>query len=287
MKLGLSSYSLYGAMQAGRMTILDSIRYVAEQGGEHIEIVPLGFDLIAEPELADQIREEAARAGIAVSNYAIGANFLKDDDQAYRQEIERVKQHVDVANRLGVKLMRHDVASRPIPEATLNHYIDDLPLLVEACREVADYAAQYGITTSIENHGFYVQGSDRVLTLVERVNRDNFRTTLDIGNFLCVDEDPAVAVRKSIAYASMVHVKDFYYRPSGMELGDGWFRSAGGNYLRGSIVGHGDLDMQEILKTIKQSGYSGFVSVEFEGKEDCEWASKVGMDNVRNIWNAN
>lgn len=287
MKLGLSSYSLYGAMQAGRMTILDSIRYVAEQGGEHIEIVPLGFDLIAEPELADQIREEAARAGIAVSNYAIGANFLKEDEQGYRQEIERVKQHVDVANRLGVKLMRHDVASRPIPEATLNHYIDDLPMLVEACQEVADYAAQYGITTSVENHGYYVQGSDRVLTLVERVNRDNFRTTLDIGNFLCVDEDPTVAVRKSIAYASMVHVKDFYYRPSKVKTGDGWFRTAGGNHLRGSVVGHGDLDMHEILKTIKQSGYSGFVSIEFEGKEDCEWASKVGMDNVRKIWDAN
>lgn len=287
MKLGLSSYSLYGAMQAGRMTILDSIRYVAEQGGEHIEIVPLGFDLIAEPELADQIREEAARAGIALSNYAIGANFLKEDEQGYRQEIERVKQHVDVANRLGVKLMRHDVASRPIPEATLNHYIDDLPMLVEACQEVADYAAQYGITTSVENHGYYVQGSDRVLTLVERVNRDNFRTTLDIGNFLCVDEDPTVAVRKSIAYASMVHVKDFYYRPSKVETGDGWFRTAGGNHLRGSVVGHGDLDMHEILRTIKQSGYSGFVSIEFEGKEDCEWASKVGMDNVRKIWDAN
>ncbi|NAP01471.1 sugar phosphate isomerase/epimerase, partial [Halomonas sp. MG34] len=46
MKLGISSYSLYSAMKAGEMSILDVMEWGAEQGGEHIEIVPnLGFTL--------------------------------------------------------------------------------------------------------------------------------------------------------------------------------------------------------------------------------------------------
>jgi inosose dehydratase len=41
------------------------------------------------------------------------------------------------------------------------------------------------------------------------------------------------------------------------------------NYLRGAIFGHGDIDVRMILKTIKQSGYEGYISLEFEGLEDC------------------
>jgi inosose dehydratase len=284
MKLGLSSYSLYNAIKDGSMTILDCVRWVADNGGEHIEIVPLGFDLTDGSGLPEAIREEAQRVGIDISNYAIGANFADKSGDELRREIERVKSHVDIASRLGVKLMRHDVASRPIPEATLSRFIDDLPRLVEACREIADYAAPYGITTSIENHGYFVQGSDRTLTLVGRVSRDNFRTTLDIGNFLCLDEDPVVAVSKSVPYMSMLHLKDFYCRPASENPGDGWFQTAGGQYLRGAVVGHGDLKMRDILRIVKASGYDGYISIEFEGMEECRWASKTGMANALRIW---
>jgi len=284
MKLGLSSYSLYKAMKDGGMTILDSVRWVAENGGQHIEIVPLGFDLTDGSGLPEAIREEARRVGIDVSNYAIGANFIDKNGEELRQEIERVKSHVDIANRLGVKLMRHDVASRPAAEATLSKYIEDLPVLVEACREIADYAAGYGITTSVENHGFHVQGSDRTLTLVQQVARDNFKTTLDVGNFICLDEDPVVSVAKSVPYMSMLHVKDFYIRPASQNPGDGWLKTAGGRYFRGAVVGQGELDIRDMLRIVKESGYDGYVSVEFEGLEECKWASKTGMDNVLRIW---
>jgi inosose dehydratase len=71
---------------------------------------------------------------------------------------------------------------------------------------------------------------------------------------LCVDEDPLSAVKKNITYASMVHMKDFYRRSATYNPGEGWFRSAYGNYLRGAIVGHGDMNIPEIVKIVKQSG---------------------------------
>src|SRR5699024_6238328 len=234
MKVGLSSYSLLGALQSEDFSILDAIDWVKENGGEHIEIVPnIGFTFDDNPNLADDIREKAAEVGIEISNYAIGADFLTDDADAYRAEIERVKKEVDMANRLGAKFMRHDVASRPIPECTIENFEADLSKIVTASQEIADYAAQYGITTSLENHGFYVQASDRVQSVINNVNRDNFKTTLDVGNFLCVDEDPVAAVKKNISYASIVHIKDFYYRPATENPGEGWMQTSSGNYLRG------------------------------------------------------
>ena len=284
LKLGLSSYSLWQAIREGRMTVVDAVRWTAEQGFEHFEVVPIGFDLRNNPELVDEIRRTAEACGIAISSYTVGNNFIVDTEEAFEERVNELKSHVDIGARLGVKLMRHDVASVPIPEATIHRFESELPRLVEGCRRVAHYAAQYGIVTSVENHGFFVQAADRVQRLVRLVDRPNFRTTLDTGNFICVDEDPVASVKKNLPYASMVHVKDFYVRPAWMEMGEGWFETAAGNWFRGAITGYGDLDLRSILKVIKESGYDGYISIEFEGMEDCLEASRLSLANVRRLW---
>ncbi|MEO2210996.1 sugar phosphate isomerase/epimerase [Paenibacillus amylolyticus] len=285
MKVGLSTYSLQQALDRKELTVPDAIRWIADQGGEHVEIVPMGFSLIDNPELIVEIKAVAKEVGIDISNYAIGANFaVQEDAEALEQEIQNVMRHVDVAAALGVKLMRHDVAFRPAPEGTVAQFEIDLPILVKACQRIADYAADFGITTSVENHGYYVQSSERIQRLVHETARNNFKTTLDVGNFLCVDEDPVSAVKNNIPYASIVHAKDFYWRPSYRNPGEGWFQTSHGNYLRGAIVGHGDIDMPEVSRVLKQSGYDGYISVEFEGMEDCKTASRIAMDNVRRLW---
>lgn len=285
MKVGLSTYSLQQALDRKELTVPDAIRWIADQGGEHVEIVPMGFSLIEHPELIDEIKAVAKEVGIDISNYAIGANFaVQEDAEALEQEIQNVMRHVDVAAALGVKLMRHDVAFRPAPEGTVAQFEIDLPVLVKACQRIADYAAGFGITTSVENHGYYVQSSERIQRLLHETARNNFKTTLDVGNFLCVDEDPVSAVKNNIPYASIVHAKDFYWRPSYRNPGEGWFQTSHGNYLRGAIVGHGDINMPEVIRVLKQSGYDGYISVEFEGMEDCKTASRIAMDNVRRLW---
>ncbi|MFC4597290.1 sugar phosphate isomerase/epimerase family protein [Cohnella hongkongensis] len=283
MKLGVSSYSLWQAVQKGELDLVGVVGKVAELGGEHVEIVPLGLDLTANPELVERVRNRAAEAGIEISNYAIGANFAGLDDEAFAREIDRVKREVDVAAALGVKLMRHDVANSA--DTSIRQFMADLPRLVEACRAIADYAKPLGITTSIENHGYYVQASDRVQAIVHEVARDNFRTTLDIGNFVCVDEHPLVGVRNNAKLASIVHVKDFYIRSAESDPGEGWFRSANGAYLRGAIAGQGDLDTRGALRIVKESGFDGYLSIEFEGMEPCLQATKIALDNTRRFWN--
>lgn len=283
MKIGVSSYSLSRAIIAKQLTVVDTISWIADNGGQHIEIVPIGFDLVDNPQLIEAIRSKASELHVDISNYAIGANFALQEESIYEQEINRVMKHVDIANGLGVKLMRHDVASSS--DTSIQQFLADLPRLTQACQRIADYASQFGITTSVENHGYYIQASDRIQALIHSVNRPNFRTTLDIGNFMCVDEDPLVATKKNISYASMIHLKDFFLRPANRNPGFGWLLTASGNYLKGAIVGHGDIDMWEALRIIKQSGYNGYLSIEYEGMEDCQLGTKLGLDNAIRIWN--
>jgi inosose dehydratase len=192
--------------------------------------------------------------------------------------------HVDVAHRLGVKRMRHDVAFRPIPETSVKQFEADLPKLIEPLRRIADYASQFGITTSLENHGFYIQSPERVLRVMHEVDRANYRVTMDVGNVMCVDADSVCSVQSLLPHASMVHLKDFYYRSSRMNPGEGWFQTSHGNFLRGAIVGFGDIQMVEVIRLIRQSGYDGYISIEFEGMEDCLTGTRIGLENARRIW---
>jgi sugar phosphate isomerase/epimerase len=287
MKIGLSTYSLLNAIESGEMTVLDAIEWIKDNGGEHMEIVPYGFSLIDNPDLADAVREKAKSVGIDLSNYSMPANFVQETREAFEEEVERVKRHVDLVHRLGIRHMRHDVTAFSIKpeETTIGHFEKHLHLIVEGSRRIAEYAERYGITTTIENHGFCVQASDRVQRVLLEVNRPNFKTTLDIGNFLCVDEQPVIGVMKNLPYASLIHVKDFYYRPFDEHPGGGgWIRTTNGNWLRGAIVGHGDLPIRKIIKLIKASGFDGYMTVEFEGMEDCREGSRIGMENLRRFW---
>lgn len=287
MKIGLSSYSLLKAIKSGEMSILDAIQWIADNGGEHMEIVPYGYTLVDNLELADAVREKAKEAAIELSNYSMPANFVQETDPLFDEEVARIKQHVDLVHRLGMKHMRHDVTAFTLPQEkmTIEWFEKNLHLMVKGSQLIADYALQYGITTTIENHGFSVQSSDRVQRVLLAVDRPNFKTTLDIGNFMCVDEHPIIGVKKNLPYASLIHFKDFYFRAYDEHPGGGdWFTTSNGNYLRGAIVGQGDIEIRKIVKLIKESGYDGYITIEFEGMEECKSASRIAMDNLRRFW---
>ena len=287
MKVGLSTYSLLEAIEAGEMTILDVFQWVADHGGEHVELVPYGFSLVDDIELATAVKEKAAELGLEISNYSMPANFVQATEAEFEEEVARIKKHVDLLDHMNIRHLRHDVTAFTLPpeKRTIEYFENALPQMVEGSRRIADYAAQFAITTTIENHGMAVQHSDRVQRVLQAVDRPNFKTTLDVGNFLCVDEDPIVGVSKNLPYASLIHVKDFYIRPSNEHPGKGkWFESANGNFLRGSIFGQGDVNTREIIKRVKQSGYDGYLTLEFEGMEECRMGSRIGLENVKRLW---
>ncbi len=294
-KFGVSIYSISRKFYAGEMTPMEGIKWLAEQGAEAIEIVPFGIDYINDPSLIDKCLEAAKEAGVEINNFSLNANFLQLTDEEYEAEIKRVKTYIDIAHQLHVPTIRIDCSAfrRPIETNTTAHFIEELPKVVETYEMLCDYAAQYDMTILLENHGFHINGSERTAQIFEAMKGKNFGGQIDCGNFVCVDEIAEVAVKKSLPYAHTIHMKDFYIRPSDRDPGDAkqfdcsnsWFRSVQGSYLRGSILGQGDLDIRRIIKDIKESGFDGNIYIEYEGMEDCLYGTKVSLDNLKRIWN--
>ncbi|NLB38280.1 MAG: sugar phosphate isomerase/epimerase [Clostridiales bacterium] len=297
MKLGLSSYSLNREIARGAMTLENAIDWAAEQGAECMELVPFAFRFDDPDTLAIDygriaaIRKHARDAGVALVNYSVLADLLVEGE-AREKAIERVCHEVDIAAELGMPRMRHDISAfrRPLEQNTLRDFDELLPVMVEATQRICEHGRKRGVKTMLENHGFFVNGCDRVERVLNGVNDDNYGLLLDTGNIICVDEDPAVAAATLAHRCEMVHLKDFYVRTrdpgdaTQFDCGGRWFRSRGGKYLRGSILAQGDLDVYAALKALKDSGYAGPIAIEFEGLEDPQYASAVSLNNARRIW---
>lgn len=282
MKIGVSSYSYSQLVDNGALAQVDVVGKAKEMGFDVLEFskieVPRGQALEA---FAETLRDEAQRVGIPLVNYTIGANFLTAPG-GWQGEVERLKGELQVAKILGVAGMRHDATGGfPREHKGARGFEDALPILIKGCRAVTEIAADMGIRTMVENHGFFCQDSERVEKLANGVNHPNFGLLVDVGNFLCADEDPAQAVGRTAPYASHVHVKDFHVKAgTSVNPGTGWFRSRAGNYLRGAILGHGDVPVLQCLSVLKKAGYDGVISIEFEGMEDVLTGVAVGRENL-------
>ena len=282
MKFSVSSYSFQRLLNSGKYTQLDLISVAKEMGFDGIEYIDLmPTDGMSDLEYAAVLRNAAEKAGIEIVAYTIGADFL--GEKGWEAEAQRLFSQVDVAEALGAKRMRHDATGGfKGDDAKYKSFDSALPILANGCRMVTEYAVQKGIATMVENHGYFCQDSVRVEKLVNEVSNPNFGLLVDMGNFMCADDDPAVAVGRVAPYAKHVHAKDFHKKSgNGPNPGDGFFRTRGGDYLRGAVVGHGDVPVYQCVQTLKRSGYDGYVTIEFEGVEDNEWAIKTGLENLK------
>ena len=283
MKLSVTTYSFgHYVNDLGILGVVDKAAEMGFAGIEFTENASWSKDL--DLGLAKSIRERCDEKGLEVVAFCIGANFLTDNLDA---EIARVKKNVDFAAALGAKNMRHDMGYGYPAAKKINRSFDDaLPTFVKATREIADYAESKGVGTMSENHGYFSQDANRVEKLVNAVAHPNFGALVDIGNFMCADEDPVVSVGIMAPYAKHVHAKDFFWK-SGMDInpGEGWFRTRAMNYLRGAIIGQGVAKVYQSIQILKNVGYDGYVTVEFEGMEDNLKGIRVGKDNLARFIN--
>lgn len=286
MKIGVSSYSFQQLISSGEETQLSVMKKAKDMGFDGIEFIDLDPpDGVSEKEYAEMIKEESERLSLPVIAYTISANMLKDT--GLDAEVERICRKVDIAEILGANFLRHD-AAWGMPDGMKSHagFEQVLPTLVEGCKRVTEYAQSKGIVTSIENHGFFCQDSERVEKIITGVGSDNFGVLLDMGNFSCADEDSAKATGRLAPYIKHIHAKDFHIKSgNALNPGKGFFKSRAGNYLRGSIIGHGDIPVMQCLSVAKNAGYDGWVSVEFEGLERCIDGIEIGFENLKNMIN--
>lgn len=277
MKLGISSYSFAKHRKATGCDLFEVCCIAKRIGFEAIEFVDLDVeDPIA---TARALRACCAELGLSVSSYTVGADLINGDVQATLEQLCRC---VDVAEALGAPLLRHDVCYSLPDGVSWESAID---VLVPRIRRVADYAAGKGIRTCSENHGSIFQDSERMEKLIRTVDHPNYGWLVDVGNFLCVDEYPLQGVARAFPYAIHVHVKDFLYRKADelYVVPAGFFKTRNGNLLRGTVLGHGDVPVAACVKLLREVGYDGVISLEFEGAEENIPALELGYDYLRKL----
>jgi len=292
-KFGVSLYCISRHITSGEITPEQGVEWLCENGAQVIEIVPFGFDPLEDKGLAGRMKAAADKHGVPIDNYSLNANFLQMSHEEWEAEIARVKAHIDVAHEMGATTFRSDcTAYRRAEFNNIETFCQELSQIVKSYELLCEYAKPLGITILIENHGFHANGADRVRLIMKGVKADNFGHQLDVGNYICVDDKPEIATKKMMEFATTVHMKDFYVRNPKSDPGDttqfdcsgAWFRSTGGQFLRGAITGQGDLDMYDIIRTVKASGFEGNIYIEYEGMEDCYYGTKVSLDNVKRIY---
>ena len=280
MKTSVSTYSYGGYNSDEKLGIFGIIEHAKKTGFDGIEFTEGGWQ--QQPDGAKKIREHCEKVGITPVAFLVGADFINWGSEDGREEIARVKGLIDTAADLGVSMLRHDVTGGVRSRKYGIGYDDLLPVLAERIREVTEYAQEKGIKTMTENHGFFSQDANRVEKLINAVGHPNFGALIDMGNFLCADENPNISVGIMAPYAFHVHAKDFFIK-DGLEPnpGDGWFMSRAGNYLRGAIIGHGNARVAQSIRTIARSGYDGYITIEFEGMEDNLAGIEIGYKNLK------
>ena len=287
MKFSVSSYSYQQYINRGRMTQLDAVQKAAEMGFDGIEFTNLSpvpnASLSEQLAYAKEIRRAAAEAGIEVVAYAVGANLYQGSREEDDREVDRLCRQLDVAAELGVSIMRHDVCrSERVGERTVG-FLRMLPTIAENARRVTEYAKTLGIRTCSENHGYVAQDADRVEALWSGVAHDNYGLLIDVGNFACADEDCARAVSRLAPYAIHVHAKDFCIYPYGESIPTGVkiFSTRGCNRLAGCVIGEGNIPVEQCLAILKRAGYDAYLTVEYEGAEDCMSGIARGLANLK------
>lgn len=283
MKIGVSNYSFLRYFRQTGVSYQKMCEIAKSIGFDGIEFIALDHTIFSltndAMETAKHLRDHCERLGIEIIAYAVGANLLSDDMDA---EMACLRGCVDVTAALGANVMRHDVCNAPrkLPRYTYREAIGEIAPYI---RTLTEYAAERGIQTCTENHGRFFQDPERMEALIREVNHPNYGWLVDIGNFLGVDADILHGVTVASPYTIHVHAKDVLRKPAGDIRPEGFSMTRGGNYTRATILGHGVVPVAQCLRILSDSGYDGYVSLEFEGFEDNIQALEMGHAYLRRL----
>jgi len=118
---------------------------------------------------------------------------------------------------------------------------------VDCLRECVAYGAERGVVIALENHGGVTARAEQVLAIAKQVRGPWFGLNLDCGNF---SVDPYQEIRQVAPLAVTTHAKVTTRTPNGIEPVD---------YTR----------VRDILSSV---AYQGFLSIEYEEKEEAATA---------------
>jgi len=208
-----------------------------------VELGVLGVDITTywlkstEPPYLASLRRFAYRHGMPFSGLAIGADLCQSDTAKRAETLDNIRKWVDATELLGASHLR--VFGDKLPAGATTE--QGITWVVETMKPACEYAARKGIILGLESHSGLTTRAANIVEILRRVDSPYAGCNLDISNF---PQNPYEQIELCLPYATHAHVRDLYGEPKQ------------------------PLDLDRVWQLFVKHGYSGYMSAEYEGKED-------------------
>ncbi len=257
MKLSVSAWCLQEKLFSKEITIYEFINYCHTNGVRSVELLDCFMNGDSD---IKEINELLTQLDMEVSAYSIGNDFVSADPRERKAQVAYVKESINTALKLGTGLMR--VFSGNTKDGISFENAEDW--IVECFQEITPLAEEKGMTMVLENHGLLAGKSAQVKRIIDRVGSKALKSNADVGNFILVNENSLEAVRNLKDKIGFIHLKDL--KKVKDEKG---YAAIDGSVYQGVVLGKGDVPIAEIIRYLKENGFDGYLSIEYEGLGDC------------------
>lgn len=269
-RIGVSSYSFWGFRREELRDIPTCIGHAARMGFDGFEVLQRQLVSTENAEL-QKIKRHAFVNGLDLMGYSTHQGFLSPDAEKREEQVKHTIECIEQAYALGIPTMRvnsgtwgtskdfDDLMAKRGVEQPLEGYTEEdaYGWVIEAYRKILPVAEKCGVVLGLENHWGLGVTPEGVKRVVDAIASPWLKVTLDTGNFL---EDPYDRLAKLAKDTVLLQAKTYFG-------GGVWYTL--------------DLDYPRIAKIMKEAGFTGYVSVEFEGKEDPLTAIPKSLELIR------
>ena len=269
MKLGVSTYS-YWHFKPERVPIEHVIEEAARLELDGVEILHQQMASEANPYL-QKLKRLAFIHGLDLYALSIHQGFVSPDEATRQKNINHTIHCIRLAHELGIpsirlnsgrwgtvpsfdELMKTEGQEPALPGHTEDEAFEWVIAAIEKCLPDAE---KYGVVLGLENHWGLTCTPEGVNRIVSAIDADWLKVTMDCGNFL---SNPYQKLEQIADNAVLVHAKTYYG-------GGEWYTL--------------DLDYAKIGNVLKDVGFQGYVSIEFEGKADAHVGVPQSVEMLR------
>lgn len=245
-KLALNAFSFNDMLTGNRMpdnkptlTLLQLLDWCASENIDAIDVTGYyfpGYPGVPTDDYIYELKHKAFKLGIDISGTGIRNNFASPDAAVRKADVERAKQWIIVAEKLGAPVLR--LFAGEVPKGYENKWDEVAGWMIDCYKECAAFGEQHGVIIGIQNHGDMLQTAEQCIKVVKAVNSKWAGLILDTGNFKVAD--PYADIEAVIPYTVNWQVKE-------------------------SVFGLGSAiktDIPRLMKILKRSNYRGYIPVE-------------------------
>ena len=268
-RLAIATYS-YWHFRPPKTSIETVIDRAADLGVEGVDVLHRQMDS-EEPSYVRKLKRHALSRGVSLVCLSIHQDFVEAKAEEREKNIKHTIRCIELAAQLGIPCIRlnsgrwntiasfDDLMKARGEEPVLPGFTEDdgFKWCIECVQKCLPRAEELGVVLAMENHWGLTRTPEGLLRVINAVNSPWLGALMDTGNFL---ENPYEKLKQIAPKTVFVQAKTYFG-------GGEWYTL--------------DLDYKRIAAILREAGYRGYISLEFEGKDDPNSAVPKSLDLLR------